>query len=196
VPASPSSSAAAAAASTTANAAAATTVAASATANAAAATAVAASTTAATAAAAGQGTKVKLSLTLSMTLAAFNATVQQSLKEALALAAGLTRSDAARVSLAFREGRRRLLAGSVAVDVIIDMPTADAAGRAASQLTAAGINARLAEAGLPSAVITSPATSVSAGRRGPRPGGAAAAAGLAAVGMAVGAGWAAGRAMP
>ena len=103
--------------------------------------------------------EVKVSLTLPMPLAAFNATVQQTFKEQLAVAAGLPKSDAAaRVAIAFRAARRRLLdGGSVAVDVTISMPDAAAAGKAVSALTASNINAQLAAAGLPPATVTSAA---------------------------------------
>ena len=108
--------------------------------------------------------QVKLSLTLAMPLADFNASIQQTLKEQLAVAAGLPRSDAAaRVLIAFRAAaaRRRLLAaaaaGSVAVDVTISMPDSASASKAVQSLSAGSINTHLAAAGLPPATVTSTA---------------------------------------
>ena len=92
-----------------------------------------------------------------MTRAAFNATVQQTFKEVMAVAAGLTRGDASRVALEVRDGGRRLLASSVGVDVAINMPDAATARLAATSLTAERINAGLAAANLPAATITSAA---------------------------------------
>ena len=72
--------------------------------------------------------QVKLSLTLPIALADFNASVQQTFKEQMALAAGLPKADSWRVTLAVRAARRRLLAGaSVAVDVVINVPDATTA---------------------------------------------------------------------
>jgi hypothetical protein len=119
--------------------------------------------------------QVKISLTLPMTPAAFNASVQQTFREQMALAAGLPKADAAaRVLLAVRAAaRRRLLdGGSVAVDVTISMPDAAAAKAAVASLTESKINARLAEAGLPPAAVTSPAATGAAlpsGAEGPPP---------------------------
>jgi hypothetical protein len=105
-----------------------------------------------------------------MPLAAFDASVQQTFKEQMAVAAGLAKSDAAaRVQIAFRAARRRLLdGGSVAVDVTISMPDAASASKAVSSLSAGNINALLAAAGLPASTITSPAAS--GGAAGLRPG--------------------------
>jgi hypothetical protein len=105
--------------------------------------------------AAGSGTTVKLSVRLPMTLAAFNTSVQQTFKEVMAVAAGLTRGDSGRVTLVVRDGGRRLLASSVGVDVTISMPDAASATRAVAALTADRINTGLAAAGLPAATITS-----------------------------------------
>jgi hypothetical protein len=100
-----------------------------------------------------------LQVKLSLNLAAFNASVQQTFKEQMSVAAGLPKSDAAaRVAITFRAARRRLLdGGSVAVDVTITMPDAASASKAVSSLTASNINAQLAAAGLPPATITSAA---------------------------------------
>jgi hypothetical protein len=92
-----------------------------------------------------------------MTRAAFNATVQQTFKEVMAVAAGLTRGDSGRVTLEVRDGGRRLLASSVGVDVAINMPDAATARLAVTSLTAERINAGLAAANLPAATITSAA---------------------------------------
>jgi hypothetical protein len=103
--------------------------------------------------------QVKISLTLPISLADFNASAQRAVAESLAVAAGLPRADAWRVALSFRAARRRLLAagGGVAVDAVLSMPNAAAAGRAVASLTQAGINAQLRAAGLPDATVTSPA---------------------------------------
>jgi hypothetical protein len=112
--------------------------------------------------AAGAAT-VKLSVSLPMTLAAFNSSVQQTFKEVMAVAAGLARSDSGRVALAMRDGGRRLLAASVGVDVTISMPDAASAKAAVAALTADKINSGLAGAGLPRATITTPAAVVTTG---------------------------------
>ncbi len=117
---------------------------------------------------------VKLSVSLPMTRASFNDSVQQSFKEVMAVAAGLARSDSGRVTLVVRDGGRRLLpvfASSVGVDVTIGMPDAASAKLAAASLTADRINSGLAGVGLPAATITTPAA-VTTG-----PGSSAAAAG-------------------
>jgi hypothetical protein len=116
------------------------------------------------AAVAAAGATVKLSVSLPMALAAFNASAQQAFREVMAVAAGLTRGDAARVALALRDGGRRLLGASVGVDVTISMPDAASARLAAASLTADKINAGLKSAGLPDATITSaPAVSTPQG---------------------------------
>jgi hypothetical protein len=128
---------------------------------------------------------VLLSLTLPIPLSAFNASVQQSLKEVLAVAAGLTRADSARVALTARASRRRLLAsGGVAVDAAVSMPDAAAASRAVAGLTADRINAGLAAAGLPPATIPAPATTFGRAARGAAGGAALALLAAGAVGLA------------
>ena len=118
----------------------------------------------ATTAAAAAGATVKLSVSLPVPLAAFNASAQLAFKQAMAVAAGLTRGDSGRVALALRDGGRRLLAASVGVDVTISMPDAASAKLAAASLTADRINSGLAAAGLPAATITSaPAVSTPQG---------------------------------
>ena len=86
--------------------------------------------------------------------------VPQALKEQLAIVAGLNRAEAAsKVQLDVRAARRRLLAGTVAVDATINLPDAAAATKAKSQLTTDAINAAVKAAGLPPATITKmPAT--------------------------------------
>ena len=117
-----------------------------------------------TAAAAAAGATVKLSVSRPVPLAAFNASAQLAFKQAMAVAAGLTRGDSGRVALALRDGGRRLLAASVGVDVTISMPDAASAKLAAASLTADRINSGLAAAGLPAATITSaPAVSTPMG---------------------------------
>jgi hypothetical protein len=107
---------------------------------------------------------VTLSLLLKTTLAEFNGTLQRSFHVQMALAAGLARADAGRVSSALRAaGRRRLLEAGVAADVSLAMPDAAAATQAAASLTEANINKRLAEAGLPSAQVTAAAQAVGGG---------------------------------
>jgi lysozyme family protein len=99
--------------------------------------------------------QVKLSLTLPIALADFNASVQQTFKEQMALAAGLPKADSWRVTLAVRAARRRLLAGAgVSVDVVINMPDATTARAAVSSLSQSKINTQLAAAGLPAATVT------------------------------------------
>jgi hypothetical protein len=104
--------------------------------------------------------KVTVSLSLPRPFAAFNASVRQSLREALAAAAGLARGEVGRVQLEARAARRRLLADTVAVDATLNMPNATAAGRAAGMLTAGAINAELGRVGLPSATVTKAAAAV------------------------------------
>lgn len=82
--------------------------------------------------------QVKLSLLFQMSVASFNAntSMQQALKENMAVTAGLTRADASRVQLAARAARRRqLLADTATVDVTINMPDAASATKAATLLT-------------------------------------------------------------
>ena len=105
--------------------------------------------------AAASGATVKLSVSLPMTLAAFNSSMQQAFKEVMALAAGLARGDSGRVSLVVRDGGRRLLASSVGVDVTISMPDAASAKLAVASLSQERINSGLATVGLPPATITS-----------------------------------------
>lgn len=101
--------------------------------------------------------KVKLSLTLPMALADFNSSVKQRLQEVLAVASGLTKADANRVELTARAARRRLLASSMALDVVVNMPDEATAKAATAALTKDTINSGLAAAGLPPATITSAA---------------------------------------
>jgi hypothetical protein len=105
--------------------------------------------------------KVSVSLSLPVPLAAFNSSVRRSLREGLAIAAGLARGEAGRVQLEVRAARRRLLEGAVAVDATLNLPDATAAGRAAGKLTAESINAELARAGLPAATVTKSAAVIS-----------------------------------
>ena len=100
-----------------------------------------------------------------MALADFNASLQQTFKEQMAVAAGLARADSGRVTLAVRGARRRLLAGGVALDVIINMPDATSANAATSSLSQSRINTLLAAAGLPAATVTS-AAALSSGTSG------------------------------
>jgi hypothetical protein len=102
--------------------------------------------------------KVKMSLLLSTTLAEFTASVQQSLKEQLALAASLTKADSGRVALAYAAAARRLLAG-VAVNATVSVADQAAATKAAAGLgNQTNINALLSAAGLPQATITAKPT--------------------------------------
>ena len=103
--------------------------------------------------------QVKLSLLFQVSLAAFTDSTKQTLKEQMAVTAGLTKADASRVSLSLRAARRRqLLAESVAVDVTINMPDAASASKAAGQLTPAAISTALSSANLPAATVTTQAT--------------------------------------
>jgi hypothetical protein len=105
---------------------------------------------------ASAGRQVKLSLTMPMSLADFNSNVQHTLRETLAVAAGLTKPDAWRVGLTARAARRRLLAAAVAVDVVISMPDTASASKAVASLTQDSINKGLVAAGLPAATVTTP----------------------------------------
>ncbi len=100
---------------------------------------------------------VQISLSLATTLQAFNASVQQTFKEQMALAAGLLKSDSDKVTLSFPA--RRLLA-DLAVNVVIAVADKAAGDKVAGSLTEANINSRLTAVGLPSAKVTSPATVV------------------------------------
>lgn len=103
--------------------------------------------------------QVKLSLLFQVSLAAFTDSMKQTLREQMAVTAGLTKADANRVSLSLRAARRRqLLAESVAVDVTINMPDAASASKAAGQLTPAAISTALSSANLPAATVTAQAT--------------------------------------
>ena len=109
--------------------------------------------------------QVQLSLTLPVNLADFNASVQQTLKDTLAVAAGLTKADSWRVTMTVSSMRR---AGGVAIKVVINMPNAALANAAVSSLSQSKVNSLLISAGLPacmitsSAVVTSPGESLSA----------------------------------
>jgi hypothetical protein len=112
--------------------------------------------------------KVKLSLTIPMSLAAFNSSIQQTFKEVIAVASGLTKADANRVEVSARAARRRLLQSAMALDVTVNMPDASSAKKATEMLTKDTINTGLAAAGLPPATITSAAVQSSAAAT-PRP---------------------------
>jgi hypothetical protein len=95
-----------------------------------------------------------ISLTLPISLADFNTSVQQTFKETMAVAAGLTKADSWRVTLTVRSARR---AGGVAINVVIDMPNSALANAAVSSLSQGKINTLLTAAGLPTAIVTSAA---------------------------------------
>jgi hypothetical protein len=108
--------------------------------------------------------QVKLTLLFQMSVASFNAntSLQQSLKEQMAVTVGLNRADATRVQLAARAARRRqLLADTAVIDVTINMPDVASANKAVTLLTSAAIASALSSAGLPPATVTSPASSSS-----------------------------------
>ena len=96
-----------------------------------------------------------LSFTIPMSLSDFNISVQQTFKETMAVAAGLTKEDSWRVTLTVSSVRR---AGGVAINVVIDMPNAALAKAAVSSLSQSKVNTLLTAAGLPSATVTSAAT--------------------------------------
>jgi hypothetical protein len=93
---------------------------------------------------------VRLVLSLPLTRAQFNATVQLRFREQMAVAAGMGRGDAGRVDIVISDasGSRRLLAG-LAINVSISMANASAAQTAAAGLTSTAINKALADVGLP-----------------------------------------------
>jgi hypothetical protein len=72
----------------------------------------------------------------------------------MAVAAGLAKADSARVTLTVSIIRR---AGSVAVNIVIDMPNAALANAAVSSLSQNKVNELLTAAGLPVATVTSAA---------------------------------------
>jgi hypothetical protein len=97
-----------------------------------------------------------------MSLADFNASVQQTFKDAMAVAAGLTKGDSWRVTLTVSSKRR---ASGVAINVlvVVNMPNAALANAAVSSLSQSKVNLLLTTAGLPSAMITSSAAVTSPG---------------------------------
>jgi hypothetical protein len=95
-----------------------------------------------------------------MSLADFSTSVQQTFKETMAVAAGLTKADSGRVALTVSSARR---AGGVAVNVVIDMPNAALANAAVSSLSQSKVNTLLNAAGLPNAVVTSQAAAAGTG---------------------------------
>ncbi len=104
--------------------------------------------------------QVKLSLYLNISLADFTSSMQQSLREQMAITAGLSKADVSRVQLDVRTARRRRLlastAGGVAVDVTVNMPDAASASKATSLLSQSAVASALSLAGLPTATVTSP----------------------------------------
>ena len=99
---------------------------------------------------------VRLSLSLPMSLADFNASMQRAFKESMAAAAGVGLDG---ITLTVRDGSlsRRLLEPSIGVDVAIRVPDGQDAKLVATLLTAERINVELASVGLPAATITSAA---------------------------------------
>ena len=99
---------------------------------------------------------VRLSLSLPMSLADFNASMQRAFKESMAAAAGVGLDG---ITLTVRDGSlsRRLLEPSIGVDVAIRVPDGQDAKLVATLLTAERINVELASVGLPAAIITSAA---------------------------------------
>lgn len=108
-----------------------------------------------------------MSFSIQIPLSAFNASVQQTVREVLAVAAGLARTDFARVLLVVR-AERRLLSSGISIDATIVMPDTASASRAASSLTSNNLNTNLVMAGLPPATVTSAATVTSGATRGLR----------------------------
>ncbi len=102
---------------------------------------------------------VKMSMTLPMTLAQFNATTQLIFRRQMAAVAGLSAETGwTQVNITVQSvRRRRLLEGGIAVAVAITMPDAAAAAAAATALNTDRVNAALAAIGLPAAQITSAA---------------------------------------
>jgi hypothetical protein len=89
---------------------------------------------------------VKISLTLpNMTLAQFNATMQQNFKVAVASAALV---QANQVDISFASNCRRLLDPGLAINITITTTSAAAATAAASGLNS-GLTANLTSAGFP-----------------------------------------------
>ncbi len=106
-----------------------------------------------------------------MSLADFNPSVQQTFKETMAVSAGLTKAESGCVTLTASSAPQ---AGSVAVDIVIDMPSAALANLVVSTLSQSKVNTLLTAAGLPAAMFTSavtgPGGSLSALGRRRRPG--------------------------
>ncbi len=107
---------------------------------------------------------IMLSIRLPSTSTAFNNALQQAYKEQLSLAAGLTKSDFSKVYFEnvvdHVEGQLRALSESINFDVKIVMTSTSSALKAATLLTQNNINKFFTAQGLPSAIITSPASFV------------------------------------
>ena len=98
---------------------------------------------------------VRLSLAIPLSEAEFaNSTLQQIFRVKMAVAAGLTKEDGDKVSLAVQSSqRRRLMGTNITVDVTIIMPNENAATLSVSRLTIENINAPLVSGGLPQASL-------------------------------------------
>jgi hypothetical protein len=112
---------------------------------------------------------VNLTLSMPIAVANFNASVRVAVRQALAVAAGMQKTDYARVVMTYvaTTSIRRLLADGVSISATLNMPDAASATKAATLLTAANINSGLQAAGLPSATITKAPTGSPAARASP-----------------------------
>ena len=102
---------------------------------------------------------ITLSLSLAIALPDFSDAVRQTVREQLALTAGMTRADSNRillVAVVAADAGRRLLSQGVSFEVEFSMLDADSAAVASSKLTQANIDSSFAFASLPKAHITAP----------------------------------------
>lgn len=102
--------------------------------------------------------KVVLTFRIAAQIILSNTTLQRNIKEAIAVSAGLTKTDYLRVELIIRASltrrRRALLQSSnnSVIDAVINMPNASIANASATQITNASLNSALADVGLPPVV--------------------------------------------
>jgi hypothetical protein len=103
--------------------------------------------------------KVVLTFRIPAQVLISNTTLQRNIREAIAVSAGLARTEYLRVELIIRSAlarrRRRVLlqsSNNSVIDAVINMPNASIANASASQITNTSLNSALADVGLPPVV--------------------------------------------
>jgi hypothetical protein len=106
--------------------------------------------------------QVRLSLRLGLAFADLTDAIKLKFRQQMAVAAGLAAVDFPRVTATFAAvaSQRRLLQGSIIVDVAIDMADQATASAAVASLTAENIRRLMDSAGIPGVLVVSPAVVV------------------------------------